>query len=134
MDVIEVIVRGLLIKGNHLLVCQNKGKDYYYLPGGHVKFFEKTEAALMREWQEELACACNIEKFLKHFEDRFVVDGKRYHEYTFLYQVNCDVLDLQRPFPQKEAHLNFYWIPLNKLSDLKLYPDNLFDYIRSYFL
>ena len=68
---IEIIVRGLLIKDEHLLVCHNAENRYAYLPGGHVEFWETREQALQREWQEELACSCHIEKYLQSFEDRF---------------------------------------------------------------
>lgn len=116
MNAIEIIVRGILIKDNHLLVCQGIGKDYFYLPGGHIEFFETEKEALHREWEEELGCDCQIDKFLSHFEDFFMDDRQRkHHEYTFLYAVSCEALSLEKPLPQCEPHIKFHWIPLNQL-------------------
>ena len=117
MNAIEVIVRGVLIKNNHLLVCQGVGKDYVYLPGGHIEFFESEKEALHREWKEELGCDCQINEFLSHFEDFFVDERQgKHHEHTFLYAVDCEALSLEKPLPQCESHIRFRWIPLNQLS------------------
>ena len=132
-NVIEIIVRGLLIKDNHLLVCHNTENLYSYLPGGHVEFWETCEQALQREWQEELACDCQIEKYLRHFESRFTdVNGEKHHEYTFLYQSSCYVLAVQRPLPHPEHDLLFEWIPLNRVKSSNLLPTSVLDYVLEF--
>ena len=130
---IEVIARGLLIKENHLLVCKGTNAPYVYLPGGHIEFFETAEDALHREWNEELACDCIIQKYLTHFEERFFVNNKKFHEYTFLYQVDCEKLSLNEPLPHPEEDLFFQWLPLDKKLSLPLYPENMFNYIQQNF-
>lgn len=40
---------------NKILILQNKGEDYWYVPGGRVKLLENSEDALKRELAEELA-------------------------------------------------------------------------------
>ena len=133
MNAIEVIVRGLLMKEHHLLVCRGKNANYVYLPGGHIEFFETAEDALHREWNEELACDCTIQKYLTHFEERFFVDNEKYHEYTFLYQVTCDTLSLNNPLPHPEENLFFEWLPLDKKLSQPLYPESLLKYIQENF-
>lgn len=132
MNTIEVIARGLLIKENNLLVCKAKNSDYVYLPGGHIAFWETAEEALHREWNEELACDCIVQKYLTHFEERFVVDDTKHHEYTFLFRVDCKSLSLTEPLPHPEENLFFEWIPLDRKFSLPLYPENTFKYIQKY--
>lgn len=129
-NIIEVIARGLFIQEGNLLVCHNTENLYAYLPGGHVEFGESCEQALLREWQEELACACQIEKYLQHFEDFFTdTTGKKHHEYTFLYQVNCATLKLHYPIPHPEPDLFFDWIPMNEIRKHNILPTAIRDYI-----
>lgn len=129
-NTIEVIARGLLIKDKHLLVCKKKNANYFFLPGGHVEFYETTEDALHREWNEELACDCIIRKYLTHFEERFFVGTEKFHEYTFLYQVDCNELSIDKQLPHPEEHLFFSWLPLNKAFHLPLYPESTLKYIQ----
>ena len=127
---IEIIVRGLLIKDGHLLVCHNKENLYAYLPGGHVEFWETREQALQREWQEELACHCYVGNFLQSFEDRFTdAQGERFHEYACLYHVSCEALSLKQPLPHPEPNLFFEWIPLNAIKQRRILPTAMRDYI-----
>ena len=39
---------------NKILILQNKGEHYWYVPGGRVKMLENSEDALQRELAEEL--------------------------------------------------------------------------------
>ncbi len=133
MNTIEVIARGLLIKENHLLVCQKVNTNYIFLPGGHIEFYETAEKALHREWNEELDCDCVIQKYLTHFEERFEVGIEKHHEYTFLYQVECASLSIDKLLPHPEAHLFFSWLPLDKKLSLPLYPESTLKYIYENF-
>ena len=127
---IEIIVRGLLIKDGHLLVCHNSKNLYAYLPGGHVEFWETREQALQREWQEELACQCQIGTFLRQFEDRFIdTKGEKFHEYAFLYRVSCESLKPHQPLPHPEPDLFFEWIPLSDVKQRNILPTTMRDYI-----
>ncbi len=127
---IEIIVRGLLIKDEHLLVCHNAENRYAYLPGGHVEFWETREQALQREWQEELACECCVGKFLKLFEDRFTdAKDENFHEYAFLYEVSCKTLSLNQPIFCPEPNLFFEWIPLNEVKHHNILPVTMRDYV-----
>ena len=128
---IEVIARGLLIRNQHLLVCYGAKGDYYYLPGGHVEFYETCEQALQREWTEELGCSCTIKMFLRHFEEFFVdACNVRHHEYSFLYRVECESLDINQPLPHMEENVLFKWLPLSKIKSSVLYPQTLAHYIE----
>ena len=126
MNTIEVIARGLLIKDGYLLVCCPVGKNYYYLPGGHVEFFESTQEALQREWQEELNCYCEVGTLLDCFEERFIdASQQRHHEYTFLYRVDCVALQPKIEVKSNETHVQFEWMPIKHLHKHPLLPKSM---------
>ena len=47
-------VVGVIVKDDKYLVQNIGGKDYYVLPGGHVRIGESSDYALIREVREEL--------------------------------------------------------------------------------
>ena len=117
MHAIETIVRGVCVRDNHILVYQNTNFGYICLPGGHVEFFEPMTEALRREWNEEVGCDCTVGKFLNFFEERYECsDGKR-HEYAFLSEVSCEVLEVHKPLKQQEPHIALQWMSLGDFSN-----------------
>ena len=130
MNTIEVIARGVLIKDGYLLVCRHVNKDYCYLPGGHVEFFETAQEALQRECQEELNCSCEVGAFLNFFEERFSdADQQKHHEYTFLYRVDCAELQPKINAKSNEAHVKFEWVPVKDLHKHPLLPKSMQAYL-----
>lgn len=131
---IENIVRGVLLQSQHLLVCKNKKKDYFYLPGGHIEFGESMTAALQREWQEELGATCEVQEFLAFFEDRFTdADHIKHHEYTFLYRVSCSAISQDQTPPSVELHIEFCWLPIADLPQSRLLPQSTQKYLIDFF-
>lgn len=49
----DVRVAGVLICGGKILVQRDHDGNEYALPGGHLKYDETLEAALIREYKEE---------------------------------------------------------------------------------
>lgn len=118
MNTIETIVRGICVKDNHIPVYQNTNFGYICLPGGHVEFWEPMTEALRREWNEEVGYDCEVGKFLSFFEDRYEgSDGKRRHHITFLYEISCDVLQIDKPLKQQEPHIALRWMPLSEFRN-----------------
>ena len=126
MNTIEVIARGVLIKNGYLLVCCPISKSYSYLPGGHVEFFETAQEALLREWEEELNCSCEVGSLLECFEERFIdSDQKKHHEYTFLYRIHCSSLRADEVVKSNQSHITFEWVPVKNLHQHPLLPKSI---------
>ncbi len=47
-------VAAVIVRGDQVLLCTVDGLDYWFLPGGRVRFGEPSEVALVRELAEEL--------------------------------------------------------------------------------
>ena len=78
--------------GEEILVEVNPDIDFVTLPGGRVKTMEASKEGLKREIYEELHYnikdkECNIRGIVENF---FELDGKKYHELFFLYQMEVD--------------------------------------------
>ena len=126
--VIELIARGVLIGPHGLLLCHPAGpvgKDYTYLPGGHVEFGETASAALVREMREELQMRVDVDNFLGALESVFVQDGETHHEMNLIFGISSPMLvrRLKVPSaPSVEEKIEFQWRPVNMLAAAHLLP------------
>lgn len=117
----EIIVRGLVIKDRKILVCQNEGRDYFYLPGGHVEFGESLKKALDREFIEETGIGVKSSEFIGTVENIFLQDERQSHEMNFVFVVELDG-EVGEP---AEDHLKFRWLNGYELTDEKFVPPAL---------
>ena len=74
-------VVGVIVRDNKYLIQNIGGKDYYVLPGGHVRIGESSEEALIREVREELEIDIlkNDFKLFCYHENIFERNGKIEH-------------------------------------------------------
>lgn len=116
---VEIIARGVAISDGRVLMCRNRKRGYYYLPGGHVDFGEPAAAALAREIQEEMGLPSRIGAPLWIHEASFH-DGKvQRHEINLVFHVEHvghAGSPMPDPPPSAEPHIDFAWIPLNELD------------------
>ena len=79
-----LVTAGILLEGDHILVCQRHHTDRYGLqwefPGGKVQDGEDLKAALRRELWEELAIRAEIGEEVFHLRHRY---PDRYVEVVF---------------------------------------------------
>ncbi len=122
---IEFLARGVLICKGMLLVCHNKKKGNYFLPGGHIEFGERAKEALRREIEEEIGMSVSIGRFLGAAEHSFVWRQQRTCEINLVFELRMRSLNPFRRVPSKEEKLEFLWMPLSRLNRTKLEPFTL---------
>ena len=121
MGEIELIARGLAYRDGKILVAHKKGESNTFLPGGHVKYGESSLKALFREIREELGLRVDIGEFVGALEHGYVGKvGDEHHELNLIYEI-----DFKGDVSSKESHLEFTWVEVGKMTDVKLLPEPL---------
>ncbi|MFS0672075.1 NUDIX domain-containing protein [Ornithinibacillus sp. 179-J 7C1 HS] len=116
------LARGIMIKGNKLLVARAKGYQNTFLPGGHIEFGESAKDALEREIVEELGLRCTVKKFLGLVEHKWLKKGHMNCEINQLFLVEMEEVPVDENPQSKEDHIEFFWITINELNIYNLQP------------
>jgi len=121
-------VGAIIIDSNKILMVKNSGSSYYYTVGGRVKFGESAQEAILREAYEETKIQLEIER-LAFIHDKFFVEDSTstpYHEIClfFLIKPNNELLNMKHgSFNEEYGEVSFYWLPINGINDLCVYPE-----------
>lgn len=119
----ELIVRALIIREKKILVCQTAGREYFFLPGGHIEFSENMKDALARELHEELGARITASQFIGGIENLFTQDEETRHEISFLFHVDIDVKEVV----SREDHVSFYWFTYDEFINQNIVPPAIKD-------
>jgi 8-oxo-dGTP pyrophosphatase MutT (NUDIX family) len=119
---VEILVRGLFVKGGRLLLCRTGSASLTYLPGGHVEFGEAARESLKREVLEELGCRASVGRFLGAVEHKFTQNGEVHHEVNLVFGMTVYGLEAGKPVHSVEGHLGFSWLPVTKVRTSDLEP------------
>ena len=119
---IEILARGACVKNGKILVCRNRKHGNVYLPGGHVDWGEDSKHALAREWREELGVPGKVGRFLGVVEQIYKARSGRTCEISLIFEVRCPKLSATIHPPSAEDHLEFEWVPLEKMEQSGLLP------------
>ncbi len=122
---VEVIARGVCVKSGMVLLCQTKGADITYLPGGHTEFNEKAHISLEREIVEELGVESVAGSFLGMVEHNFVQKGRQHCEWNVVFELGIDALNPEDEVIAAEDHISFRWCKISELKSAKLEPNVL---------
>lgn len=129
---IHAIARGLLVRGEDVILCRVKNKDWYFLPGGHIEDGESAKTALLRELREEMGEGdYTISSFIGVCENIFPLEeGLSQHEMNIVFRV-----DVPADFEPKarEEHIEFVCIAKNDLANHNILPAHLKEGIVEWF-
>ncbi len=123
MPEIEFIARGLVMRGNSVLICRNRAHNYGFLPGGHVEFGESAATAVAREIEEEAGLSCKVGPLLFISENTF--HSKRvHHEVNWVFHVEHLGDDPMPPLKveSREPQIQFEWVDLAAVVDDDIRP------------
>lgn len=124
MSEIEYIARGVIEYNGRFLLARGKGRDNWYLPGGHIEIGESAEYALLRELDEELGATGFITKFRGAAENKFQMKGSTVQEINLVFDVE---LDDPENIENREEHLEFGWFTKEEIKNLLVFPLSLRD-------
>ncbi|MFB2833901.1 NUDIX hydrolase [Floridanema evergladense] len=113
----------------------DKKENFYRAMGGGVEFGETSEAALKREFYEEIQAELTNIKYLGCLESIFTFNGKQGHEILFIYE--CDFVDHKFyqlesiNFNEKKRQKTALWVEIKKfkLGELKLVPEEFLTFL-----
>jgi 8-oxo-dGTP pyrophosphatase MutT (NUDIX family) len=136
---IRVISLGLICRDRRVLLSEGfdttKQLAFCRCLGGGVEFGETSEAALRREFQEELRAELTNVRYLASIDNIFEYEGKPGHEIVQLFQ--ADLVDEKLyalntiPFYEGDLVRDARWIPIDDLKShqLRLVPEGCLDYL-----
>ncbi len=137
---IRVLALVLIRDGERIFVSEGydslKKQTYYRALGGGVDFGETSQAALKREFQEEIQADLTNINYLGCIESIFICNGKQGHEIIQLYE--CDFVDSKfyqiesLIFSESKKHQHkALWVDIAdfKSGKLSLVPEGFFAYL-----
>lgn len=136
---VRVIAVGLLVRDGWVLAEEYPGHDgggrLLRAPGGGVEFGETAEAAVHREFAEELGVTLDRARLLGVTENLFDRHGKRGHEIVYTYAIRSaelEALPLAARLPVQDADTTVGWYRLDILDAqaLPFYPAGVLDLPR----
>ena len=119
---------GVMVRNGKVLLQRDGGE--YAVPGGHVHVGETGEAAVVREFAEEMGVNVLSERMLWSEEIFWEWKGRMNHMISFYYLMRfCDDSDFADDglfHPQKDnPRVEIGWVPIGELERLTVYPEFL---------
>ena len=121
-------VVGVIVKDDKYLVQNIGGKDYYVLPGGHVRIGESSDDALIREVREELEIDIlkNDFRLFCYHENIYEKDNRVEHWIEQYYIVNAKLEKDSWSFVENDIDgvktLNYSFVSEEGLKKIDLKP------------
>ncbi|PHP51777.1 NUDIX domain-containing protein [Actinomyces ruminis] len=116
----ELIVRGVIRRGDEVLLVQSTGSGWWFLPGGHLETGETLSQCLVRELIEEARLEVTELHGLGFIEHSYTDDTGGHHELNVLIQA-ASVGEVGAV----EDDLTFQWFPVSMLAALDVRPEGV---------
>lgn len=113
-----------------------KQQSFFRLLGGGIEFFETSEEALRREFEEELGTDLENVQYVTTLENIFTFNGKRGHEIVVVQQANLKNKNLYTedaiPIRDSKDNHKAFWKDVKEFKEgaAILYPENILDFIK----
>ena len=120
-------VVGICIKENKIFLSKMVTDDYWAFIGGKAKFGESSDAAIIREYREEVGAHLQIDRLMAVIENFFELGGKPWHQYIFFYLLKdenneLELFDGERQIAD-EGRAVYKWFDLSELDSVNIKPD-----------
>jgi len=118
MSAIEVRSAGVCVSESGVLLVNHSkhGRSYWVLPGGHVEFGERLDAALVREMREELQLDVTVGPLVLVHD--FITETRHVVSLVFRVEPEGDAFSVTPGRVLRGAR----WVPLDELDDVDLLP------------
>ncbi|MEM7724856.1 MAG: NUDIX hydrolase [Cyanobacteria bacterium P01_A01_bin.45] len=138
---IRVLALGIIRDQERIFISEGydpvKQQTFYRAMGGGVEFGETSHQALKREFMEEIQAELKNIRYLACLENIFTFNGKSGHEIIQLYE--CEFVESKFyqqekiDFSEGERKKVALWVDINKFKtgELKLVPENFYDYLEN---
>lgn len=122
---IEQIARAIITRDGLVLLCRNKGRDYFFFPGGHIEAGETPVAALVREMEEEVGLPLMNIQFVAEIPHVYEVRGERLEEINYVFQADIGSDEVI----SREDHLEFFWVSVADIRVTTVLPTVIKDIV-----
>lgn len=127
-------VGGIAVHSGRLLVENDTGHGFCFVPGGRVEYGESAIRALEREMWEEFGESVKIGRLAVVADNLFELDGHRFQEVGLYFLVEfapeSEIPAREDDFQGAEPGTLFRWIPLDELGRANLLPAFLRERVR----
>jgi 8-oxo-dGTP diphosphatase len=109
----KITVKGCVIEDGKIFMLQDRN-GMWELPGGRINFGEHPQAALQREFKEELGVGdVAVGKLVDIWDFVVFAEGDEYQFIVVVYICQAKLTDAQI----SDEHVKADWLPINQLSD-----------------
>ena len=128
---------GVIIHNNKILFHHNPNSIYYALMGGRIHIGEDSKNAVLREFKEELGKDVEIVKGITTIENFFNFRGKKYHEMSFLYQLEFkdendkNIEETLYCIEKNDKNIRYEWLSIDKLEEYDIRPRVIIDILKN---